>query len=87
MLKPESSICQYVEYKDLHFKEEVIGFHGYEQFFLDIFYRFWIQAKRKRGIENDFHFLKENISPDTIDYDFIVTKEGWSADKEGMFPS
>jgi len=85
MLKPESAICQYVGLEDPHYKDITIGYHGYEQYCRDIYYRFWMQAKRKREMENDYPFLKEDFNAGNIDHDFIIAKKGWSAGRESRF--
>ena len=87
LYKPESSICHYIDYADPHFIDATIGYHGYEQFYKDIFYRFWLQVKRNRDLEKEFPFLKKSNSLDSEDRDYFLAREGWNIGKESRIRS
>jgi len=76
-LKPESSICAYIEKESPNFTDSVIGFHGYEQYYKHIFYGFWLRRRRGGDLSkqiklfNDKNKLKQ-------DKDFFVAEKGWN---------
>lgn len=83
MLKPESKIRHYVKHNNTRFNDLVIGYHGYEQFFCDIFYRFWMQAKRDRKLEKKYLFLKKGSEDNVLeDIDFSIAQKGWNIEKK-----
>ena len=87
MLKPESKIRHYVAAPNAHFNDILIGYHGYEQFLGDIFYRFWLQAQRDPSLEKKHPFLKaaRTASPGD-DPDVAVARQGWQAGKQQTPP-
>ena len=85
MIKPETSICKYIGHRDPHFSDRFIGYHGYEQYNKDILYRFWLQAKRKRHLENIHLFLKNKDNNTNSDNDFNMATLGWKYGKENWF--
>lgn len=83
-LKPESRIRHHVDAENRYFDDVFIGYHGYEQFFADTFYRFWLQSKRlrKMGIRHSF-LRKKPRKAAAQDTDFFVAQKGWHTGKEG----
>jgi hypothetical protein len=81
--KPESSICQYIDRDDLHFGDTVIGYHGYEQFYQDIFFRFRQRAKRGTALIGESSFLTTGDSCFS-DQDFFVAQRGLHSDRHGI---
>jgi len=75
-LKPESSLEYYIDAKAKAF-DDVIGYHGYEQYYLDIYYRFWMQYKRNHSKEIQLKIFNNDFSDD----DFIVAQAGWRKSK------
>ena len=45
-LRPESMIRHHVAAASPYFKDTELGWHGYEQYYRDIFFRFWLRAQR-----------------------------------------
>jgi hypothetical protein len=88
MLRPESKIRHYAGERHAFFSDVLIGYHGYEQFFSDIFYRFWLHAKRSRKLEKKHPFLTgyahEAHESEIEDKDYLVAHKGWEAGREGM---
>lgn len=82
-LKPESSICHFLPYPDPHFMESIIGYHGYEQFYRDIYKRFWLQAQRKPTLEKQFPFLyTKDEMHDTRERE--IARLGWQTGRSSM---
>jgi hypothetical protein len=73
-LKPESDICRVLKYYNPFFKDEMAGYHGYEQYYRDIFYTFWLRAKR-----NPLAARNMARKMDTTDLDDAVAKKGLEA--------
>ncbi len=83
-LKPESKIRHHMGAKNRYFDDISIGYHGYEQFFSDIFYRFWLQSKRLSKLERKHPFLRKK--PQKMrgqDMDFFAAQKGWRTGKDG----
>lgn len=83
-LKPESYISRYLKSdnppkKGRYFKDIVIGYHGYEQFYKHIYYRFLLRRFRiqrdPEGKEKYVNLFKnvKNLG----DLDFYAGKLGW----------
>jgi len=88
-LKSESYISRYVsknmpEKKTVHFQNIVIGYHGYEQYYKDIFYRFWLRRKRGDNVSKYKNLFKDN-SKIKNDKDFLVAKLGYEHEPESIF--
>ena len=85
LTKPESAIRHYVDAKNTYFNETFIGYHGFEQYYCDIFYRFWLRAKRERDIWENCKYLQKDFSEKLLsDYDYHVAELGWNAGKENI---
>ena len=82
MLKPESEIRHYTQYKYCHFDNIFIGYHGFDQFYRDIFYRFWLRAKRDPNLVEKYSFLSNNGEYNEDCTDLIVARKGWRLGKE-----
>ncbi len=75
-LKPESSICSHIKRESPNFSNFTIGFHGHEQYYKDIFYRFWLRRKRGGNLSKQSKFFKDKNRLNH-DKDFWVAKRGW----------
>ena len=64
--RPEGTENGYIEYVQL---KEPIGIHGYEQYYIDIYYRFYLQKIRYRNFQFkdiNYNFLNEKIEENII---------------------
>lgn len=64
--KPKNAEKGYIEYVELN---NPIGIHGFEQYYIDIYYRFYLQKIRYRNFrfkDIDYDFLSENIEKDIV---------------------
>jgi len=77
-LKPESFIRYYIDAKTFVF-DDIIGYHGFEQYYRDIFYRFWLQYKR-----NHSELIKKQLFGEKkiISDDLRVARAGWNKSKK-----
>jgi len=77
-LKPEIFIRNYIDAKTFVF-DDIIGYHGFEQYYRDIFYRFWIQYKRNHSNISKNKLFNDKIK---IDDDLRVARAGWNKSKK-----
>jgi hypothetical protein len=63
-LKPESDICRMLPYDNPFIKERVVGYHAYEQYYRDIFYTFWMRARRDNKNLKSLADLKSGVAMD-----------------------
>jgi len=76
-LKPESYLVNFINAKTDVF-DEVIGYHGYEQYYQDIFYRFWLQYKRNHSDQIRIQLFVDKYANDN---DYKVARAGWNKSK------
>jgi len=79
-LKPEGSIKNNI--KNIHvrrFHKQIIGYHGYEQYYKDIYYRFWNRHRRKPSKEL-INLIKNRLNANyKTDKDCRVGLMGWNS--------
>lgn len=76
--KPESTIKNYLSglASTFYELEECLGYHGYEQYYKDIFYRFYLQRARNRDFRSKCPFLNKSFSGE-LPLDYKVARLGW----------
>jgi len=79
-LKPEGSIKNNI--KNIHvkrFDKQIIGYHGYEQYYKDIYYRFWNRHRRRPSKELK-NLIKNCLNANSkTDNDYKVGLMGWNS--------
>ena len=59
--------------------EKIIGYHGYEQYYRDIYYRFYLQRIRQNKFGQEFDWLNDRQLCFTQDH--VVAYLGWQRGK------
>jgi hypothetical protein len=77
---PENDIKKHIENIDLnHYPDIVIGYHGFEQYYKDVYYRFWNSHRRKMKQNRVEHFLAECKEKQVLDRDYQAAYLGWQS--------
>jgi peptidoglycan/xylan/chitin deacetylase (PgdA/CDA1 family) len=77
-LRPESTLRHFMPAQSPYMEDEWIGYHGYDQYYRDIFYRFWLRAKRSQTLLRPAPLAPFELGA-RQSLEVLVAQAGWRA--------
>lgn len=81
-LKPESTIKRWLpSAQSIYLADEPpIGWHGFEQYYADVYYRFFLQSVRSQAVSRRYAFLFKGVAQSSADHD--IARAGYQAGRQ-----